>query len=125
MKLIKLEVRTSLEDHEDTIMELEAKPASHVSDNEDKIVEVEESNVFSKVEVNNFPVEVKDNSIGGSLDITIEPETVQVDVKRVTKPEGDPIDTVVECTEENDDREVETPFKMEKGSLCAAKKEED
>ena len=38
-------------------------------------------------------------------------ETVQVDVKRVTKSEGDSIDTVVDCTEENDDREIETPLK--------------
>ena len=56
---------------------------------------VEESNVVGKVEVNIFPVEVEDNSSRGSLDITAKLESV-------------------ECTEENDDREVE--------SLCAARK---
>ena len=54
----------------------------HVGYKEDRIVQAKESNVVDKL-----PIEIEDNQDKGSLDITVELEIVQADVKRVTNPE--------------------------------------
>ena len=49
-------------------------------------------------------------------------ETVRGGFRRVAKLEDDPVDAAADCTEENDAKEVETSFKIEKGDLQAARK---